>query len=93
MVSRNEVDGVFSTPGEGCVDFGQVVSILRDAGYRGWLVVEGEQDPAVAPPYLYADMSYQYLRALVDGAPDSEARALGAAARAGQTATRQEIRT
>jgi len=87
------LNGVFSTPGEGCVDFGQVVAILRDAGYRGWLVVEGEQDPAVAPAYLYADMSYQYLRALVDGAPDSEARALGAAARAGKAAAVQEMRT
>ena len=62
------LNGVFSTPGEGCVDFASVVAILREAGYRGWLVVEGEQDPAVAPAYLYADMSYRYLRALVDGA-------------------------
>ena len=61
------MNGAFSTPGEGCVDFARVVDILRDAGYRGWLVVEGEQDPAVAPAYRYADMAYRLLRQLVDG--------------------------
>ena len=59
------MNGAFSTPGEGCVDFSCVVDILRDAGYRGWLVVEGEQDPAVAPPYRYAEMAYRLLHDLV----------------------------
>jgi inosose dehydratase len=69
------INGVFSTPGEGCVDFAAVIAILRKAGYRGWLVVEGEQDPAVAPPYRYADMAYRLLRALVDGrSPDAALR-------------------
>lgn len=69
------LNGVFSTPGEGGVDFAAVVSILRDAGYRGWLVVEGEQDPAVAPAYRYADMAYRLLSSLVAGKSDAEARA------------------
>src|SRR5215213_7904204 len=72
------INGAFSTPGEGCVDFGAVIGVLRDAGYRGWLVVEGEQDPAVAPSYRYADMGYRYLRALLDGAAEQSARALAA---------------
>jgi inosose dehydratase len=70
------LNGAFSTPGEGCVDFGAVIGILRDAGYRGWLVVEGEQDPAVAPSYRYADMGYRYLRALLDGQTEAGAREL-----------------
>ena len=37
-----------------------------DAGYQGWLVVEAEQDPAVAPSYEYAQKGYQTLRGLVD---------------------------
>jgi inosose dehydratase len=69
------LNGTFSTPGEGCVDFAAVITILRDAGYRGWLVVEGEQDPAVAPAYRYADMAYRLLSALVAGKSDAEARA------------------
>lgn len=78
------MNGAFSTPGEGCVDFPAVIEVLREAGYNGWLVVEGEQDPAVAPAYRYADMAYCYLRALVDGETAERARAAGAAARAGK---------
>ena len=80
------MNGAFSTPGEGCVDFARVISILREGGYRGWLVVEGEQDPAVAPAYRYADMAYRLLRALVDGKDDAVARAAAAAGRRGVTA-------
>ena len=67
-------NGAFSTPGEGCVDFAAVIAVLRDAGYRGWLVVEGEQDPAVAPAYRYADMAYRLLSALVAGKTDAAAK-------------------
>ena len=35
-------------------------------GYRGWLVVEAEQDPVVAPSYAYAEKGYRHLRELVD---------------------------
>jgi inosose dehydratase len=80
------INGAFSTPGEGCVDFAAVIAILREAGYRGWLVVEGEQDPTVAPSYRYADMAYRTLRALVDGESADRARAAGAAGRAGRPA-------
>jgi inosose dehydratase len=77
------LNGAFSTPGEGCVDFAAVIAILREADYRGWLVVEGEQDPAVAPAYRYADMAYRLLASLVAGKPDADARAAAAAGRAG----------
>jgi inosose dehydratase len=80
------MNGAFSTPGEGGVDFERIVDILRRAGYSGWLVVEGEQDPAVAPAYRYADMAYRLLRALVDGKPDAVARAAAAAGREGRAA-------
>ena len=76
------LNGAFSTPGEGAIDFAAIVGILRDAGYRGWLVVEGEQDPAVAPAYRYAEMAYRYLRALVDGeTDDGKGREIGFNAR------------
>ena len=50
------LNGAFTVPGDGAIDFAAVIGILRDAGYRGWLVVEAEQDPAVAPAYRYAEI-------------------------------------
>lgn len=66
------LNGVFTVPGDGCIDFAGIVGVLRDHGYRGWLVVEAEQDPAVAPSYAYAAKGYRTLRALVGGAPLEE---------------------
>ncbi len=42
--------GLFTVPGDGAVDFAPVARFVRASGYRGWLVVEAEQDPALAPP-------------------------------------------
>jgi len=33
-----------------------------DAGYRGWMVVEAEQDPALANPFEYAVKARKYIR-------------------------------
>ena len=42
------VEGVFTVPGDGVIDFTAVFVALKAAGYGGWLVVEAEQDPAKA---------------------------------------------
>ena len=55
------LDGVFTVPGDGFVDFPALLKILHDAGYQGWLVVEAEQDPAKAHPLTYARMGYDNL--------------------------------
>jgi inosose dehydratase len=62
------INGAFTVPGDGAVDFAAVIAALKRHGYRGWLVVEAEQDPAVAPSYQYADLGYRTLRKLVDAA-------------------------
>jgi inosose dehydratase len=59
------VDGVFTVPGEGCVDYRGLLGILRDAGYAGWLVVEAEQDPVKAHPLTYARMGFTHLNRLL----------------------------
>lgn len=56
------LDGVFTVPGDGDVDFLPVLRTLRAADYAGWLVVEAEQDPAKAHPLTYARMGYENLR-------------------------------
>ena len=57
------LDGVFTVPGDGGIDFGAVLIALKAADYRGWLVVEAEQDPAKAPPLVYARRGFVHLSA------------------------------
>jgi inosose dehydratase len=63
---QSVLNGAFTVPGDGAIDFDTVLHILARAGYRGWLVVEAEQDPAVAPSYEYAHKGYRTLRGIVD---------------------------
>ncbi|MBI3441147.1 MAG: myo-inosose-2 dehydratase [Proteobacteria bacterium] len=56
------LNGVFTVPGDGMIDYDSVLSVLSAAGYDGWLVVEAEQDPAKAHPLTYAKMGYRGLR-------------------------------
>jgi len=60
------INGAFTVPGDGALDFDAILSALHGAGYEGWLVVEAEQDPAVAPSYAYAKKGYETLRGIVD---------------------------
>ncbi len=54
------IAGVFTVPGDGCVDYPAVLRELP--GYSGWAVVEAEQDPDKAHPLTYAKMGYKNLR-------------------------------
>ena len=54
------IAGVFTVPGDGCVDYPAVFRELP--GYSGWVVVEAEQDPAKAHPLTYAKLGYRNLR-------------------------------
>ncbi len=54
------IAGVFTVPGDGCVDYPSVFGALP--GYAGWVVLEAEQDPAKANPLTYARMGYANLR-------------------------------
>jgi inosose dehydratase len=53
------ISGVFTVPGDGCVDYPAVFRELP--GYVGWVVVEAEQDPAKAHPLTYAKLGYKNL--------------------------------
>jgi len=55
-------EGVFTVPGDGCIDFEPIFTILKDSGYQGWWVVEAEQDPALANPLEYALKARTYIR-------------------------------
>ena len=59
--------GVFTVPGdpEGCIAFEPILDVLAARGYRGWLVVEAEQDPNRANPLDYATLARSYLRDVI----------------------------
>lgn len=56
--------GLFTVPGDGAIDFAPIFQQLAAADYRGWLVVEAEQDPAKADPLAYALQARNYIRQL-----------------------------
>jgi len=58
------LEGIFTVPGDGFIDYRSILRVLADAGYSGWLVVEAEQDPAKAHPLTYATLGYRNLSAL-----------------------------
>ena len=56
------LDGAFTVPGDGCIDYRPLFEVLKEKNYSGWLVVEAEQDPKKANPLEYAIKGYNYLR-------------------------------
>jgi inosose dehydratase len=55
------MEGIFTVPGDGSIDYPAILRVLADNGYSGWLVVEAEQDPSRAIPLTYATMGFQNL--------------------------------
>lgn len=54
--------GTFTVPGDGVIDFKPIFDILEKYDYKGWMVVEAEQDPALANPFEYALKGRKYIR-------------------------------
>ena len=55
------LEGAFTVPGDGCIDYRPIFLTLKEKNYSGWLVVEAEQDPKKANPLEYAIKGYKYL--------------------------------
>lgn len=55
--------GMFTVPGDGGIDYAEVMQALKRMDYSGWIVIEAEQDPAVAEPRTYADLGLKTLKA------------------------------
>ena len=56
------VDGMFTAPGDGDLDFAPIFSALSAIDYSGWIVVEAEQDPEKANPKQYAKIGLSAVR-------------------------------
>ena len=55
------IDGMFTVPGDGAIDYGDVMRALAGIGYSGWVIIEAEQDPAVADPRRYGEIGLRTL--------------------------------
>ena len=55
------LEGVFTVPGDGAIDYYALARLLAEGRYLGWVVVEAEQDPAKAPPGPYSAMGRRHL--------------------------------
>jgi len=55
--------GMFTVPGDGGIDYAEVMQALKRMDYSGWIVIEAEQDPSVAEPRTYADLGLKTLKA------------------------------
>jgi len=54
--------GLFTVPGDGdMVDWENIFKIIKENNYEGWIVVEAEQDPAMADPLEYAMMARTFI--------------------------------
>jgi inosose dehydratase len=54
--------GMFTVPGDGRLDYVAVMKALAAIGYSGWIIVEAEQDPAIANPRRYGELGLGTLR-------------------------------
>ena len=55
------LEGAFTVPGDGCIDYKPFLNQLKKNNYNSWLVVEAEQDPKKANPFEYAKKGYANL--------------------------------
>ncbi|WP_110649055.1 myo-inosose-2 dehydratase [Salinicola peritrichatus] len=54
-------DGMFTVPGDGYLDFAPVLEFALSPAYRGWLIVEAEQDPQKAPSRQMAEAAWAHV--------------------------------
>ncbi|ALR78126.1 myo-inosose-2 dehydratase [[Enterobacter] lignolyticus] len=62
------MNGIFTVTGDGMIDYADILKVMADHNYSGWLVVEAEQDPAKANPLHYATMGFKNTRQLAQDA-------------------------
>ncbi len=60
------LEGVYTVPGDGSIDYPSIFKTLKSINYKGWLLVEAEQDPVKAHPLTYAHLAMKNLRTYAD---------------------------
>lgn len=63
QIIKSVKHGMFTVPGDGdCVDWDGVFAVIKNSDYKGWVVVEAEQDPAKADPLEYAQKARRFMK-------------------------------
>jgi inosose dehydratase len=52
--------GLFTVPGEGCIDYAPLIEFVANSGYQGWLIVEAEQDPQKEEPFAAVSRAFRW---------------------------------
>lgn len=60
------LDGIYTTPGDGMIDFAPIIECIKDMNYEGWIVIEAEQDPKKADPYIYSKKAFAMIAKLLE---------------------------
>lgn len=56
------LEGTFTVPGDGDIDFIPIFSALKKAKWSGWMMVEAEQDPKKANPFEYGHKARAFIK-------------------------------
>ena len=60
------LNGVFTVPGDGCIEYKPLLEIFKQNNYDKWLIIEAEQDPKKANPLEYAKIGNRYLKGTIN---------------------------
>ena len=60
------LNGVFTVPGDGCIEYKPLLEIFKQNNYDKWLIIEAEQDPKKANPLEYAKIGNRYLKGAIN---------------------------
>jgi inosose dehydratase len=61
--------GMFTIPGDGNIDFAPLARFLASGRYKGWVLVEAEQDPAIAQPAMTVKRAFAFASSSLLPAP------------------------
>lgn len=60
------LNGIYTVPSDGVIDFVSIVKVLKQMDYKGWIIIEAEQDPKKANPYIYSKKALEFICNLLE---------------------------
>lgn len=60
------MNDMFTVPGDGCIDYRPIFKTIMESNYKGWIMVEAEQDPKKHDPLEMALKAHKYMTGILD---------------------------